>query len=481
VKSARATVVVFGASAAVLVLEIIAGRMLAPYVGISLETFTGIIGTVLAGIAVGAALGGQLADRRDPRTMIGPALVIGGGLAWLSVPIVSTLGPDVGSGPVAIVVLTTAAFFLPVAVLSAVSPMVAKLRLETLAETGAVVGGLSAAGTAGALVGTFVTGFVLVAAIPSRTIVVVVGSVAIAAGLVLTWWLRGRPPATLTVVLVVGVALAGVSVSSAEPRCQHETAYFCVNIERDPVDADVRNLYLDRLRHASVHLTEPAARSDIRYIRLFADVADRMPAGRLDALHVGGGGFSFPRYLSAVRPGTTNLVLEIDAELVEIAKDELGLVEDADLQVDVGDARLALEDLPGSSYDLVVGDAFAGESVPWHLTTVEVAREIRHVLRPGGIYMMNVIDGNRSRFARAELATLAEEFDHVAAILPTGGVPADFPVNQVLLASDAPLPQVAIDPADGVLVTGAALRRYVDGARELTDDFAPVDQLVLPV
>ena len=89
----RATIVVFGTSAAVLVLEIIAGRLMAPYVGISLETFTGIIGTVLAGIAVGAAVGRRLADRRDPRTLIGPALIVGGALAWLSVPIVTGLGP----------------------------------------------------------------------------------------------------------------------------------------------------------------------------------------------------------------------------------------------------------------------------------------------------------------------------------------------------------------------------------------------------
>src|SRR5688572_7640441 len=102
----RATIVVFGASAAVLVLEIIAGRLMAPYVGISLETFTGIIGTVLAGIAVGAAVGGVLADRYDARMLIGPALVVGGALSWLSMPIVTGLGPHVDNGPVAIVILT---------------------------------------------------------------------------------------------------------------------------------------------------------------------------------------------------------------------------------------------------------------------------------------------------------------------------------------------------------------------------------------
>ena len=97
-----AGVVVFGASAAVLVLEILAGRLLAPYVGVTLESFTGIIGTVLAGIAAGAWFGGRLSDRKDPRTLLGPMLVIGGVLAFLSIPVVDYLGASMrGARPAA--------------------------------------------------------------------------------------------------------------------------------------------------------------------------------------------------------------------------------------------------------------------------------------------------------------------------------------------------------------------------------------------
>jgi spermidine synthase len=480
VRMSRATIVVFSTSAAVLVLEIIAGRLMAPYVGISLQTFTGIIGTVLAGIAVGAGVGGAVADRHDPRPLIGPALVIGGALAWLSVPIVIALGPKLGNEPIAIVILTGAAFFLPVAVLSAISPMVAKLRLASLGETGTVVGGLSAAGTVGALAGTFLTGFVLVAEIPSKTIVVAIGGLLIAAGVGVSWWLRRRPSALAGVGLAFLVLWTGTNVANTRSICEHETAYYCVRVQVAPNNPSARNLYLDRLRHAYVNLDDPKD-LDVRYVRLFADVARAMRPGPLDALHIGGGGFSFPEYLDAVRPGSFNRVLEIDGGLVEIAKQELGLVESRHLVVDVGDARLALGKLRPNSYDLVVGDAFAGESVPWHLTTAEVMREIDGGLRPGGILMMNIIDGGRSRFARAELATLAAQFEHVAVIVPEGGVPTDAPANQVLLASQAPLPKLAIPAKDGELVDGAAVTRYIAGARKLTDDDAPVDQLVFPL
>lgn len=471
----KAGLMVFGTSAAVLVLEIIAGRLMAPYVGISLETFTGIIGTVLAAIAVGAAVGGRLADRRDPRPLIGPCLALGGVLAWLSLPVVAVLGPVVGSDPLSIVVLAAAAFFLPAATLSAVSPMVAKLRLASLDETGSVVGGLSAAGTAGALAGTFTTGFVLVAALPSRPIVLAVGAVLVVVGLGVHWRLVHRPPA-VAAVLVVLVA-AGIGAATPSP-CEHETAYFCVRVETDPVRPSGRVLHLDQLRHAYVDLDDPTY-LDFRYVRLLAGVAAALPAGPLDALHIGGGGFTFPRHLSAVRPGSDHLVLEIDPALVDIAEDELGLVRGPDLRVRTGDARLAFADLDDDAYDLVVGDAFGSESVPWHLTTREVVEEIERVLRPGGVYAMNVIDGGGSRFARAQLATLALRFDHLAVIHPPGGVPEGRAVNQILVASTSPLPPIDVDPADGVVVDGDALEAFVDGAHPLTDDHAPVDQLVL--
>lgn len=160
-----AIVLVAGTSAAVLVLEILAGRLLAPYVGVSLETFTGIIGTILAGIAVGAWAGGALADHVDPRRLLPVLLVLGGALAIATIPIVRVLGEGSGSGGgIQILVLTAFGFLPSASVLSAVPPAVVKLQLRDLAATGSIVGRLSAWSTAGALFGTFFTGFVLVSA-----------------------------------------------------------------------------------------------------------------------------------------------------------------------------------------------------------------------------------------------------------------------------------------------------------------------------
>lgn len=467
-----AIAVVFATSAAILVVEITAGRLLAPYVGVSLETFTAIIGVILAGIATGAAVGGHLADRHDPRRLLGPSLFVGGALVWVAVPIVRAIGPSIGSEPVQIVVLATVAFFLPAAVLSASTPIVAKLRLSSLDDTGSVFGGLSAAGTFGGLAGTFLTGFVLVALLGTRTIMLVVGLLLVVAGIVLEWVLRRAVPAATTALLFVA---SGLSVFGFPPVCDVETRYACASVEVDPDDASRRSLYLDTLHHARVDVDDPT-RLDIRYIRLFADVAAALPEGPLEVLHIGGGGFTIPTHLAAVRPGTRSHVVEIDSGVVEIAEEDLGLQRGPDLTVEVSDARTALPRRPDDRYDLVVGDAFSGKSVPWHLTTVEVAEEIDRVLREGGIYVLNVIDGGDSAFARAELATLARVFDHVQVILP-GGEPPATARNQIIVASDRPIPRLEIDPADGVLRDEAFVRTYVDGAAVLTDDRAPVDQL----
>src|SRR5918992_510350 len=103
--------VVFFTSGSVLVLEILAGRLMAPYVGVRLETYTAVIGTILAGIAVGTWLGGRLADRINPRLTLGPLMVAGGALSMLSVPLIHGAGSNRPADEGAIVSLAFIGFF----------------------------------------------------------------------------------------------------------------------------------------------------------------------------------------------------------------------------------------------------------------------------------------------------------------------------------------------------------------------------------
>ncbi len=490
-----AAVLVFTVSAAVLVLEILAGRLMAPYVGVTLETFTGIIGTVLAGISLGAWGGGRLADRHDPKRLLGPMIAIGGILSLLSVPVVDFLGAGLqGANPPTIVLLAFAGFFAPATVLSAVSPAVVKLQLADLAETGSVVGRLSAIGTAGAIFGTFTSGFVLVAAVPTRPTIRAVGIALIATGLVLDLWLRRERPAPAT---LVAALLAGLLSIAAVGPCQFESAYFCGRVVTPEDDPSVRTLVLDTLRHSEVDLDDPT-RLTFSYTLTMSDVfATLAPEGEpLDVVNIGGAGLSMPRYLAATRPGTHSTVLEIDEVLVDVAVEQMGAVVDEDLQVVVGDGRLTLRELPERSADLVIGDAFGGVSVPWHLTTREFVEDVRRVLRPGGTYVLNLIDYGPKGFARAEAVTLAAVFDHVTVLAPSERLTGGRGGNYVMVASDAPIDVAAVlarnaargddeaavsSPPHPTDLAGTTFADFVGGAEVLVDDHAPVDTLITPL
>ena len=472
-----AAALVFVCSAAVLMLEILAGRLLAPYVGISLETYTSIIGTVLAGIAAGAWIGGRLAARFDPKRLLGPTVCLGGVLALFTVPIVRALGNQGGQGGRgATLLLTCAGFFLPAVVLSAVTPMVVKSQLHDLHRTGGVVGRLSGISTTGALVGTFVTGYLLTATTPTSNTIFALGGTLIALGALLALWFSRRSGAVVTIVAVLAAAVATISAGAHAP-CQVESAYFCIRVERDPAQPSARILWLDNLRHSIVDLSDPtnlAFPYEIAFSDVIAAAFPSHPA--LDALHIGGGGFTMPRYLAAKYPGTKSLVLEIDPSVLKVGRERLGLHTSAALQVRIGDARIGIRKLPADSVDLVVGDAFASLSVPWHLTTREFAREVDRVMRPDGIYVMNIIDYPSFRFVRSELATLETQFKFVGAVSPpltgySGG-------NVVLVASNRTLfsngfPSELVGEA---LLEGPALNAFVGTSPVIRDDFAPIDQ-----
>ncbi len=485
-----ATGVTFLSSGAVLVLEIVGLRLIAPYVGITLQTNTAVIGFALAAIAIGAWAGGAAADRRDPRQLIAPLMVAGGALVIAVLPLVRFAGSFLsGADAGSVLLLAAVAVVVPAALLSAVPPMVVKLQLSSLAETGSVVGRLSGIGTLGAIAATFVTGFLLIAVFPSSGILVGTGLVTVVAGIAVWVLLRrvtgpaGRPRAGLLVLAVVGSLLAAV----APTPCEEETAYHCARVVADPERETGRVLVLDTLRHSYVDLADPTY-LEFEYVRAIAAVTDVLaPPGRpLSALHLGGGGLTVPRYLAEVRPGTTSRVLEVDPGVVAIDREQLGLETSADLEVRVGDARVGLAAEPAGERDLVVGDAFGGLSVPWQLTTVEALGLVDRALTDGGVYVANLIDHPPLDFVRAELATMRQVWPHVLLLARAPVLAGEDGGNLVAVASSRPLDEATLTGAllaqDSTWQVAAPdeVAAFAGDAQVLTDDAAPVDQLLTP-
>jgi spermidine synthase len=488
-----AATAVFLSAGAVLVLEVVGLRLVGPYLGVTLQTSSAVIGIALGAIAYGAWTGGWLADRADPRRLLPTAFLLAAIATALVLPTVRWSGELLrGGGAAGILILATFAVFVPATLLSAISPIVIKLQLSDVGHTGRVVGRLSGIGTLGGITATLVTGFVLVAALPSTVIVLGLAGILAGVGTWLYVYLRRRDPSTFhgarrPLMGLVLLLLAGTSLTVLAPNpCDIETAYHCARIEVDPDRPTGRLLRLNSARHSYVDLADPR-HLEFAYTQWLGAVVDSfaVAGAPVRVLHIGGGGFTMPRYVAAARPGSFNRVLELDGELVALDRAELGVTPGPDLDIVVDDARMSLARQPERSFDLVIGDAFGHLAVPWHLTTKEFLEDIQRVLLPGGVYALNVIDYPPNRLVRAELATVRAVFAHVAVVAPEqvlagGGRGSNF----LVLASDQPLPLAQLRPLfasvaePATVLDGPQLNAFIGDARVLTDDYAPVDQLL---
>jgi len=179
-------------------------------------------------------------------------------------------------------------------------------------------------------------------------------------------------------------------------------------------------------------------------------------------------------------------VLEVDPGVVAIDRERLALHTSDLLRVRVVDGRIGLRDEQPRQRDLVVGDAFGGLSVPWQLTTREALELVDSALRDDGVYAVNLIDHPPLKFIRTELATMRLVWPHVVLLGRAPVLAGEDGGNVVAVASRRPLPvaqiatQLAQFDVPWQVAEGADLADVVGDAPMLTDDHAPVDQLLNP-
>jgi spermidine synthase len=216
---------------------------------------------------------------------------------------------------------------------------------------------------------------------------------------------------------------------------------------------------------------------EFEYVRRMGHVLDlaAAPGAAIDAVHLGGGALTLPRYVAVTRPGSRQRVVEIDQPLTDLVREHLPLPRGARIRVRADDARVGLAALHTDSADVVVCDVFAGARTPGHLTTAEFAADVHRVLRPDGVYTANVADGPPLRFARGQIATLGSVFRNVCVLAEPGTMRGRRFGNLVAVASDAQLPiddyvrRCARDPMPARVVHGADLRRFVGTALPVHD------------
>ncbi|MGJ5896756.1 spermine synthase [Streptomyces sp. V2] len=235
-------------------------------------------------------------------------------------------------------------------------------------------------------------------------------------------------------------------------------------------------LLIDGAPQSHVDLDDPRFLS-FEYQRRLGHVIDLVaPPGKpIHAVHLGGGGLTLARYVAATRPRSTQQVVERDARLVQFVRRELPLDPAARIRIRSTDAREGLAKVPDGWADLVIADVFSGARTPAHLTSAEFLDEVRRASRPGAVYAANVADGPPLTHLRAQIATAASRFAHLALLADPTVLRGKRFGNAILVACDTPLPipeltrRSATDPHPVRIEHGRPLTDFTGGATPVTD------------
>lgn len=485
-------ITIFFSSAGLMALEIAAARLLAPYIGVSLYSWTAIIGVILGGLSLGSWLGGVWADRGAGEEAAGWTLGLGaiacsGVLLLLTVIAPLLQGSELGLLSISFL-FVAALFFLPAVLIGIVTPLLTTLALHLDTRTGHIVGMMHALAAFGSIAGTFATGYLFIQYFGTQA--VILGTAAIL-GLQAIWFLWHSRKA-LASLAVAAVALLGWTAqrNGFVPYCDRETSYFCIRV-LDMSEAvrfgEVRAMILDHLVHGVNHRQQPSL-----LLSPYAHLMDELIAqhhndkGRpLRAFFAGGGAYTQPRALRSHQPDAEIVIAELDPAVTEVARAQLFYDAAAD-RIIHSDARRVLTEQSPQYFDVVVGDVFHDIAIPHHLVTVEYARLVRTRLVDDGMYILNVIDAHPDPLLVKSISkTLGEVFPHVQIWLDEW--PAEPARMTYVLAASAAAPTAAGTHRS----RRGPLRRWQEVTRQiaasgtplaalpvLTDDLAPVEQLL---
>jgi len=512
---------VFIANFCIMVLEIVASRLIARYLGVSLYTWTSVIGVVLAGISVGSYFGGRVADRFHPAKSLFILFHLAA-IGCLATPVLNQLLENwliflTFSWTLRIITHVALAFFLPSVLLGMVSPVVARYALNQGVKTGRTLGNIYAWAAAGSILGTFVTGFLLIATLRTVAIIWVVAGILAIMGILYGLSARrsfssaGRVTAFIFSFILLSVAfLVWVNTSKAhllssdansltEVIYEKDSQYAHIKVEFLKNLPSVRYLVMDTLLHSKVFMDDPA---DIEvnqypYIKLFGTLTRYFiqDKKKLHFLFLGGGGYVLPRYLAKVYPNSHIEVVEIDPAVTETAIRYLGLPRENPFQIHHLDAHNYINELVRKKrkginvpeFDFIYGDTFNVFSVPYQLTTYEFNEKLRLLLSAQGIYLLNLIDSfYAGEFVTAVLNTLKKTFPYVYVFSEEKQKGSSARANFIVLASLSPLDMRGLFTAElsGFHFLDNSTLESLKGSSRgiiLTDDYAPVENLLQPV
>jgi tetratricopeptide (TPR) repeat protein/MFS family permease len=502
---------VFFSSGCVMVLGLAASRLVAKDLGSSLYTWTSVLGVVLAGVAAGVYLGGRIADRHHARRALAVLFGLASAACVGVIVVDNVVGGSLGlwrlSWPMHVFVHVLLVFFVPSMLLGTIAPVAAKMALDRGLPAGRTMGDLAAWGAAGAIVGVLLTGFYLIPAFGSVTILWGLGAALLAVG-VLYWlscWVLYVWAMIFGALLLMGMApadwaqQAGTTMFLREPAdpnvvYEGDTPYSHVTVRRISQRPDRRVLVQDKLIRSEVVMGDPTNLQHF-YARIFAGLTHGLSKGRqgLSLMVLGSGGYAFPQYLKATWPNSRVEVVEADPSLSGAAMAAFGLDTNTSIAMVNLDPRIHVDRLlrsgePAGRYDFIYENAFNDYSTPCELVTQEFNEKVARLLTDDGAYLINVLDAyDNGRFLGAIVNTARQTFPHVYVVAREIGLPS-LRDTFVVVAAKRPIDPAAIlreyNPHLKFWLlseSDVAFLQEQAGHAILTDDYAPVEHLLTSV
>lgn len=418
----RLELAVFLAGTALMSLEIVGARVLAPVFGTSIFVWGSIITVFLASLAVGAALGGRLADFRPQPAVLANLLAASGALTWIvflaPAPVMRFFADASVPDRFRSLLAAIALFAAPCTLMGMITTFAVRLAAREIATIGAAAGRLSAISTAGSIAGTFATTFFLIPALSTPPILFGIGLL-----LVISAWIAPAPFSAWRLgrdAALTGLAVAAHLLVPAAARApalagtvvyEKETAYHRIRV----VDQGLRRvLYTDRFTQGFAPV-RPGLPLPPNYTDGLLLALAFPPKPPRSVVVIGLGAGMIPSRLSARSPDVSVTSIEIDPEIVSVARRYFGFAPRQRDRVLVGDGRRELEKEIRET-DVIFVDAYFSDSVPFHLLTREFYALCREKLSADGVVAANFVGamtgaGNALFWGAAK--TLGEIFPRV--------------------------------------------------------------------
>lgn len=467
-----------------MILEMVGSRVLAPYLGSSIYTWTSLIGIIMGSLSIGYYYGGKIADKGATYKTLSRLILLAGILILITnltkhivLSVVTLVAPDIRMGSI---IAGALLFVLPGVLLGMISPYAVKLRLANLSTTGSTVGNLYAISTLGSIVGTFLAGFYLISLFGTTGIIYIL-SITLILLSVFTYPKELSTIKFLIIFICVTFFYGGSSKLTANIKglvdidTDYNRVWIFPSVDKKS-GKPTKVMNLNKQSASAIFLdSEELVYEYNKHFNLSGFFRPDMNS----ALLVGGAAYTYPVEFIKKFPNATLDVVEIDPALSELAKKYFYLKDSDRMKIYAEDGRVFLNK-SDKKYNVVLMDVFNSHfSIPYHLTTVEAMQAVYNTLDDDGVVITNIISsvqGSLSGFYLAELSTYKKVFPRVLAFRVNAS--SEYELQNLILVGIKGDKEISLESENPEL--RGMLEKKIEGplsdaAKVLTDDYAPIE------